>query len=341
MDKVNPSYTGSGTSPTLPKNTGKVDLAQLEGAYIKPNPTVLAKGAQDVEKVFEQIKEIERKNAVTMPKFRKAEEEERKKRERLASLAQDIASGFTSGFLPKSEEESASYVDQALMKPSAEVIKQGSQDAKEILDRVVAQRQAESSPAGLRRAEERLKEQREQLATAQDAASKMTSPLFPGETNHSNQVYQSLMKPSASVIEQGTQDARRTLEWAQNMELGRAEPTDIYFPQIEYENLPDEGIYKIIKQGGPAISFIGGVVDGVNIYSAVLSDAADDQKIGRKTGVAIGGVAGSAIGAKLGALAGTALIPIPGLGTIIGGVVGGIIGDWVGEWIANQIEWEA
>ena len=50
-----------------------------------------------------------------------------------------------------------------------------------------------------------------------------------------------------------------------------------------------------------------------------------------------GRTAGSIAGAYVGAGLGTALIPIPGVGTMVGGVAGGIAGDYVGDYLGDYI----
>jgi len=129
-------------------------------------------------------------------------------------------------------------------------------------------------------------------------------------------------------------------------------------PQALYDTFKDaDRVAEVAKVGGTAIAAIGVAMDIYDIATAVSNDLTDsDQKLGKKTVSAISGAAlswaGSAIGAEAwavgGAILGTALIPIPGLGTMIGGFIGGLAGGMIGASIGrgasglimNSIDWK-
>jgi uncharacterized membrane protein len=62
-----------------------------------------------------------------------------------------------------------------------------------------------------------------------------------------------------------------------------------------------------------------------------------DKGYGRQAQEATGRVAGSATGAWVGAMVGTALIPIPGVGTAVGALAGGLLGSYAGEKLAEPV----
>ena len=92
--------------------------------------------------------------------------------------------------------------------------------------------------------------------------------------------------------------------------------------------------------GGTALAVVGVAMDAYDIANAVSNDLHDpDERLGKKTASAVSGAAlswaGGAVGAKLGAMGGaalgTVLIPIPGLGTLVGGFIGGMVGGMLGS----------
>ena len=82
---------------------------------------------------------------------------------------------------------------------------------------------------------------------------------------------------------------------------------------------------KVARIGGPAGAVLAGIPDGISAYKNFShGDTAEGWKsVGRAT-VKVGFTAA-------GAALGSAFIPIPGVGTVVGAVVGGFAGDWVAK----------
>lgn len=82
---------------------------------------------------------------------------------------------------------------------------------------------------------------------------------------------------------------------------------------------------------GPTLKFGG--LRSIGILNAVFAglDFATGLQEGESVGKAAAGAGGSLAGGLLGGAIGQALIPIPGLGFVIGSAVGGMAGGWLGD----------
>lgn len=82
---------------------------------------------------------------------------------------------------------------------------------------------------------------------------------------------------------------------------------------------------------GPSLKFGG--LRSIGILNAVFAglDFATGLQEGESVGKAAAGAGGSLAGGLLGGAIGQALIPIPGLGFVIGSAVGGMAGGWLGD----------
>lgn len=102
------------------------------------------------------------------------------------------------------------------------------------------------------------------------------------------------------------------------------------------------GVASATKSGG-FLSKSGKVLGKMAIPFMVgseLMNIASAEDKGRQTGSSIGSIGGALGGAKLGAMLGTALIPVPGVGTLIGGALGGLggglLGSEAGGWLVDK-----
>ena len=94
---------------------------------------------------------------------------------------------------------------------------------------------------------------------------------------------------------------------------------------------------KAAGAAGSAIASSGRLLNRLKIFSKVfkripvvgmLIGVGIDLAMGERLDKALIGAAGAALGTTIGSLIGQGLIPIPGLGALVGGAVGGAIGDW-------------
>lgn len=102
------------------------------------------------------------------------------------------------------------------------------------------------------------------------------------------------------------------------------------------------GVASATKSGGflsKSGKVLGKMAIPFMVGSELMNIASADDK-GRQTGSSIGSIGGALGGAKLGAMLGTALIPIPGVGTLVGGALGGLggglLGSEAGGWLVDK-----
>ena len=92
------------------------------------------------------------------------------------------------------------------------------------------------------------------------------------------------------------------------------------------------GLGKFLKKIPIIGSLIGGIIAASEIKGAAGSGA-DTQEVGKQTLKALGGLGGGIVGSVLGSL-----IPVPGVGTILGGIAGDALGRWVAGLIADNMD---
>src|SRR5699024_10840695 len=89
----------------------------------------------------------------------------------------------------------------------------------------------------------------------------------------------------------------------------------------------------LLSKAGAAMPVIGA---SLLAAEGIYKTATADDKVHEGTKQA-GKWGGTIAGAKMGAMVGQALIPIPGVGMLIGGRAGGIAARWGGEKIGNYL----
>jgi len=92
------------------------------------------------------------------------------------------------------------------------------------------------------------------------------------------------------------------------------------------------GLGKLLKRIPILGSIIGGAI-AISETKSAAGSGADAQEVGKSTLKALGGLGGGIIGGILGSL-----IPVPGVGTILGGIAGDALGRWVAGLIADNMD---
>lgn len=118
------------------------------------------------------------------------------------------------------------------------------------------------------------------------------------------------------------------------------------------EDMPkilDNGLGKVLKKGGKALSIVGDVLTVADLGLTAYNDYKDDGSLGKDTvkvtAGALGNLGASVVGAKIGAWIGGAVggvasggvlaAPLAVLGGFVGGVIGGLVG---GDLLESAVE---
>jgi len=117
--------------------------------------------------------------------------------------------------------------------------------------------------------------------------------------------------------------------------------------EVTVEEFEDSA--KKLELYGNVLLGVGALVDGIS-SGLQYYDQHKNQGVGAAIGVGVvhallstaGTIIGAAAGEDLGGAIGTLLIPIPGVGTIIGATIGGVIGGAAGGYVGDQLAsaWE-